>query len=242
MTEDEKASQHEGMLKEFAMSLEPLFAVCGGRLAVRGKSLLGYDILNGVYDADHVGELVRDLLVTSTDRAYMWWATLNPFDDAILTTNMLSWGFGIPKQQITRACWLIIDFDPIRPEAEANAGEREASRLLMETVQAFLLARGFPAPWIVMSGNGYQLRYRVDLPADHPSEQLLKHLMVLLHKLYTNPAVKVDTSLWDLPRVLKIPGRIPAKDCRLRIAHSALRRLSANRRRLRSYQQQHCER
>jgi hypothetical protein len=105
----------------------------------------------------------------------------------------------------------VIDFDPTRMEPEANAAEREASRVLMDEVRTFLLPWGFPEPWAVMSGNGYQLRYRVDLPADSLSERLLKSVMTVLDKTFTNEAVKVDTSLWDLPRVCKIPGTYSRK-------------------------------
>jgi hypothetical protein len=224
MTAEERDRQITALAQELLQGLRPHFEVCDGRLAVRGKSLLTGKLLCGVYDAEHFADLVAALGNLSVDQAYIWWATLNPFSDKVETTNALDRGFGVTKPQITRACWFVVDFDPDRPQiieyggkpkkTEATAEERERGRVVMEEVRAFLTtAWNFPEPWIVMSGNGYQMKYRVDLPATPETELLLKYILFILDKLYpvATTGVEIDTKMWDLPRICKIAGTYSRK-------------------------------
>lgn len=224
MTAEERERQITAMAGEIGQGLLPHFEVCNGRLAVRGKSLISGKLLNGVYDTDHVPELVAALTTLSVDNAFIWWATLNPFSDDVETTNALKGGFGVAKPHITRACWFVVDFDPDRPQiiefggkpkkTEATAEERERGHVVMEEVRTFLTnSWNFPEPWIVMSGNGYQMKYRVDLPATPETELLLKSILLILDKLYplATTGVEIDTKMWDLPRICKIAGTYSRK-------------------------------
>jgi hypothetical protein len=217
MTAEERERQMRAMAGEIGRGLLPHFEVCNGRLAVRGKSLLTGKLLNGVYDEDHIYELIAALTTLSVDNAFIWWATLNPFADSIKTTNMLAPGYGIGGDKITRVSWLVIDFDPDRPSKknnEATAEERDRARGVMEMVREFLTTQwGFPEPWVVMSGNGYQMKYRVDLLPTTISTTLLKYVLLILDKLYplAQTGVEIDTCMWDLPRICKIAGTYSRK-------------------------------
>src|ERR1700677_1226823 len=75
--------------------------------------------------------------------------------------------------------WLLVDVDTERPERDANATESEKAKSL-ETVGRildFLTDLGWPCPLMVDSGNGWHLLYRVDLPTDKLSQQLVKSVL-----------------------------------------------------------------
>jgi hypothetical protein len=232
MTEEERNRQLAAMSQEIVQGLIPHFDVCGGRLAIRGKSLLTDELLNGVYDADHFLDLIAALANLSVRDGFIWWATLNPFADSVETTNILHNRQGIGKKHITRVCWFVIDFDPERPKkTEATVEERERACGVMEEVKALLQTNwGFPEPWVVMSGNGYQMKYRVDLPATATSELLLKYVLLILDKMYpvAQTGVEIDTCMWDLPRICKIAGTysrkgMPTKERPQMLAHTVSR-------------------
>ena len=74
-------------------------------------------------------------------------------------------------------------------------------------VKEHLTAIGFPEPAMVMTGNGYALWFRVDLPAD---DAIIERFLKSLSKFDTD-TVKVDTSVHNPSRVGKIPGTPTAK-------------------------------
>ena len=68
------------------------------------------------------------------------------------------------------------------------------------SVAEHLTVVGWPAPVLAMSGNGYHLLYRVDLPADDGG--LVKAVLAALADQFSDDAVTVD------PRTL-LPAEIP---------------------------------
>src|SRR6266702_1933576 len=131
MTEELRDAQRAEMLAELLPTLPLLFDACDGRVAVRAKSMLGYSVLNGVYDANHMVKLATDMVNKSTSGAYIWWATMNALTDDVKTTNELDWGFGISTKEIARVVWFVVDFDPLRPAGTETTDEgREAMNAL----------------------------------------------------------------------------------------------------------------
>src|SRR5438105_3519898 len=99
---------------------------------------------------------------------------------------------------IARRISLLIDFDPPR-EAETNStdAEKQAARKEAERVREYLTSRGWPEPMLCDSGNGWHIRYRVNLPNDEAATELLRGVLARLHQLFP----MVDAGNFDAPRL-----------------------------------------
>jgi putative DNA primase/helicase len=113
---------------------------------------------------------------------------------------------------IRRRRKLCLDFDPQRPpNTSATHEEHTAALALARTVQAALALQGWQPLGVIDSGNGAHLIYDIDLPADDGSTQLLKGVLAGLARQYSTASVKVDSALYDAPRICRLPGTRNAK-------------------------------
>jgi hypothetical protein len=118
----------------------------------------------------------------------------------------------------------------MRPKGvEATAEERAYACLKMEDVRNWLTTEWrFPEPIVVMSGNGYYLKYRVDLPASPCSAKIQALFLSILDAKYTDERVEIDTRMWDLPRICQVAGTysrkgIPTEERPQRLAYTVSR-------------------
>ena len=113
--------------------------------------------------------------------------------------------------------WLFIDIDPVRPSGvSATAAEHEAAVQRVREVWKALRRRGWPEPVAMVSGNGAYLLYRVDLPADDVSRDLVKAVLVALAAEFDDDAATIDTSTFNASRILKVAGTTARKGDDLR--------------------------
>src|SRR5262249_7854397 len=124
----------------------------------------------GYFDSDHLEDLTAVVLqwTRSAEGVYV---TINPPVPALLARCANR----VRKQpkvttgdaEINRRTGLVLDLDPCRPAKISATDEEKAAALeRADAVLEFLTARGWPEPIRTDSGNGYHLRYRIDLPAD----------------------------------------------------------------------------
>lgn len=74
---------------------------------------------------------------------------------------------------------------------------------------------GWPEPVVGDSGNGAQLRYATNLPANEATTQHIKRLLVAANKILPDQfkdKVKVDSATHDLPRIAKVLGTTTRKE------------------------------
>jgi putative DNA primase/helicase len=112
-------------------------------------------------------------------------------------------------KDVLRRAWFLIDVDRVKsvePDASATDAEKEAAQKLAMRLLDSLTAKGWPAPVVVDSGNGYHLLYRVDLPNDPIARNLLKSVLVALKLAHDTPEAEIDGKVHDAPRVAKLPG------------------------------------
>ena len=111
-----------------------------------------------------------------------------------------------------RRRWLPLDFDPARPSgvSATDAEKRTALRRAVE-VRGFLRGQGWPEPVVGDSGNGYHLLYRVELPNDRESLELVKGVLEALAFKFSDEVVEVDTSTCNAARVWKLYGTTARK-------------------------------
>lgn len=141
------------------------------------------------------------------------WMTLNPCDPALLAhgNNHLETDAGNPTRdfEIIRRLWFLTDLKPIRrDEFFSSAPEKLAATVRARDVLAYLSERGWPQPIPMDSGEGFQIRYRIDLPNDEESTQLVKRCLHALAARFDGAGVKVDASAFDASRIAMVPDTL----------------------------------
>ena len=108
---------------------------------------------------------------------------------------------------IIRRRWILIDADPDRTSGvSATDGEKACGLRVIEEVREKLRAAGFAEPVMADSGNGYHLLYKVDLPNDEETKELVRDLLKALEDERTMTGAKVDTSTFNAARICKLYG------------------------------------
>lgn len=184
--------------------------------------------LVGYYDTDHLEDLSHDVQQYS-GRATGIYYSLNPVDSSCLdrAKNCLKpvWDALSPEESdILHRCLMLIDIDPVRePDCSATKEEKDVAYWLGRIVSRDLRKAGWPKPVVVDSGNGFHLLYRVDLPVD--DENLIRNCVRALADKYDCEGAKIDTGVFDAPRIAKLPG---TKACKGRNSLERPHRLSGH--------------
>ena len=113
---------------------------------------------------------------------------------------------------ITRRLWLPMDFDPIRASGISSTDEEHtAAELRAHEVREYMRTKGWPDPVAGDSGNGCHLLYRIDLPNDRESAELVKNVLEALAFRFDDNAVKLDMSVHNAARIWKLYGTVARK-------------------------------
>ena len=131
---------------------------------------------------------------------------------------------------ILRRRWFPIDVDPVRPSGVSSTDEEHQAALVRaEEIARFLRSeKGWPDPVLADSGNGAHLLYRVDLPNDDASRDMVKRCLEVLDLLFSDPACCIDTANFNAARIWKLYGTTSRKgDHTLDRPHRVSRVLSA---------------
>jgi AAA domain-containing protein len=116
------------------------------------------------------------------------------------------------NSDVTSRRWLPIDCDAIRPaDVSATDAEKGQAIDLACAIADHLSAQGWPDAVWVDSGNGGHLLYRVDLPNDALARQLVKGVLVALAAKFDGDRARVDRSIHNAARILKLPGTCARK-------------------------------
>jgi hypothetical protein len=120
------------------------------------------------------------------------------------------------NKDIVSRRWFLVDSDPVKSikgpdgkelkKSNATDGEKRAALAVLNKAVAFLEGRGFPAPLLVDSGNGYHALYRVDLPNNDLSRSIVSKALKAISKECSDKAAKIDDSNSDAKRISKLPG------------------------------------
>jgi DNA-binding HxlR family transcriptional regulator len=115
-------------------------------------------------------------------------------------------------EDISARRWFLIDIDPKRPvDTSSTDAEHQAAIEKAARVKDFLSERGWSEPISADSGNGAHLLYRVDLPNDEVSKNLLKSCLNVLKGLFSDSFSDVDISVFNASRISKIYGTVARK-------------------------------
>ena len=142
--------------------------------------------------------------------------TLNPCKPALFarSANRLQRRVQVSTSDddILRRRWFLIDFDPKRP-AGISSTDSEHGRAISVACGAWddLRGAGFPDPVVGDSGNGAHLLYRIDLPNDPGSNELVKRCLAGIAARCGTDDVTVDLSVFNAARIVKLYGTMACK-------------------------------
>jgi hypothetical protein len=113
---------------------------------------------------------------------------------------------------IARRRWLPLDFDPTRPTGVSSSEDEHcAAEDAARTCAAWLSSQGWPAPILADSGNGAHLLYRIDLPNDDRSGNLVRDTIAAVAARFTGGGVDVDRKVFNAARIWKLYGTTARK-------------------------------
>jgi KaiC/GvpD/RAD55 family RecA-like ATPase len=169
----------------------------------------------GYFDHEHRDQLIEEAMRLNAEGAAVY-VVMNPLDPQLLARHanrVQSFAQATATDNnVTRRYWLLIDIDPQRPkDTSATAEQLEATTDRARKVYGYLAEQQWPRPVVAHSGNGVHLLYRIDLPNDDPSRDLIKRCLEALAGRFDDAAVKIDRSVFNAARIVKLHGTIANK-------------------------------
>jgi hypothetical protein len=176
----------------------------------------GERIWSGYYDDMEAlaGDAIKLSGSVGVDGVFHTINTVNPILLARSYNKMkrASRGESTSAKDILRRVTFLVDIDSATRSKGICATDAELVTAKAKTteVRDYLRSLGWPEPLIEFSGNGYHLRYLIDLPNDDASTLLLESCLKSLAK-FTDASDKIDQTVFDPPRICKISGTMNAK-------------------------------
>ncbi len=113
---------------------------------------------------------------------------------------------------IIRRRWFPIDADAIKPAGVSSPdGLHEAALAVADDIEEWLTSQGWPKPVKGDSGNGGHLCYRIDLPNDKATTDLVKAASEVIADRFKTDQVDVDRKVFNAARIWKLYGTIAGK-------------------------------
>jgi len=108
--------------------------------------------------------------------------------------------------------WLLIDIDTKRATGVSSTDEEKLnSKDTANKVFSFLRDLGFSKPISCDSGNGFHLLYKINLPNNNESKELLQKVLQVLDLYFTNDKAEIDKAVFNASRITKLYGSIARK-------------------------------
>ena len=169
-------------------------------------------IESGYFDYEHISAVPEALKRLLSFRGV--YVTVNPVNPDLLAraVNRLRPAGRNPTTadtDIVRRRWLLIDCDPKRAAGVSSSNsEHESALAKAREIRDGLSSLGWPDPIMTDSGNGAQLMYRIDLPAD--DGELVRRVIGEIAKA-SSEQVAIDTSVHNPARIWRLPGTMNCK-------------------------------
>lgn len=169
-------------------------------------------IESGYFDYEHISAVPEVLKRLLSFRGV--YVTVNPVNPDLLAraVNRLRPAGRNPTTadtDIVRRRWLLIDCDPRRASGVSSSNsEHESALAKAREIRDGLSSLGWPDPIMTDSGNGAQLMYRIELPAD--DGELVRRVIGEIAKA-SSEQVAIDTSVHNPARIWRLPGTMNCK-------------------------------
>ena len=167
---------------------------------------------SGYFDFEHIASVPEALKRLLSYRGV--YVTVNPVKPDLLAraVNRIRPAGKNPTTadaDIVRRRWLLIDCDAVRPSGVSSSDrEHDAALAKAHEIRDGLSSLGWADPIITDSGNGAQLMYRIDLPADDGG--LVQRVVAEVAKA-SSDAVKIDLTVHNAARIWRLPGTMNCK-------------------------------
>ncbi len=145
------------------------------------------------------------------------YVTLNPLNPQLLARahNRLECyaKWTTSDEDILQRRYIGIDVDPVRPAGISSTYEEHNSALTRaREIRDFLTSElGWTGPIFGDSGNGGHLLYRIDLPNDQVSRDLIRRSLEALDFRFSDQKVEVDINVFNAARIWKLYGTLSCK-------------------------------
>ena len=167
---------------------------------------------SGYFDFEHIKEAAEAIGKLRTYRGV--YATVNPVNPVLLAraNNRLRAVGREPTSADTDVLcrrWLLLDFDAKRPSGVSSTDEEhDNAQLKAMEIQEALAKYNWPEPIALDSGNGAQLMYHIDLPAD--DKNLVQNVLQTIAGA-SDDQVDIDLTVHNPARIWRIPGTMNCK-------------------------------
>ncbi|MEQ1906751.1 MAG: phage/plasmid primase, P4 family, partial [Pirellulaceae bacterium] len=164
-------------------------------------------------DPSAAAQAIKTLDALKPPAVYM---TLNPIATSLLARSVNKVGhkakFTVKDDDISERRWLFIDIDSKRKAGiSATDSELHEAYLVSDSILNDLKSRGWPEPLQAMSGNGRYLLFRVELPNDEESRDLIQRVLHALAGRFNTDGSEVDTLTFNAARIIKAVGTFARK-------------------------------
>jgi len=107
----------------------------------------------------------------------------------------------------------LIDFDPEKPAKGMSSSDEEKNEAyrLASVVDAYLQDMWGVVPAFCDSGNGYHLIFRIDMPNEKGSVEVLKRVLASLSAEFSTEKCSIDPKTFNPSRLTKLYGTIARK-------------------------------
>lgn len=175
-----------------------------------------YKTISGMFD--NIDAAIKNVEKwASVPEVHNIYVTLNPVNDSLLARS-----YNSMKQyseqttadaDIIRRNLLLVDCDPMRPAGISSSDEekQKAFERCNEVNQYLCDGMKWPKPVIADSGNGYHLLFKIDLPNDADSNELVSNCLKELDNQFSDDMVSIDTTVSNAGRITKLYGTTAKK-------------------------------
>jgi P4 family phage/plasmid primase-like protien len=105
--------------------------------------------------------------------------------------------------------WMLIDIDPTgkRPSGTSSTNDEMLSAITKSReIRQWLADRGWPDAVRAMSGNGSYLLFRIELPNDDATTDLIQDFLEAIASRFDSADVEIDRKVYNASRILKVGG------------------------------------
>ncbi len=181
------------------------------------RALTPSGVFAGVF-TDHAAA-ARAAISAEADGAEGVFVTLNPVK--LPPTNQLTRAMKCASDaDVVERRWLLVDLDVASASADARA---LADRIIRELAEE----EGWPEPIVASSGHGIHLLWKIQLPNEAASTDLVRNVLSVLAIRYDEDGVHVDTVCFNAARLVRLygtlnrhPKKTPAQSRLIRVPQS----------------------
>ena len=180
------------------------------------------NVVAAIYD-DH-DQVLRD--IDALDGTCHIYVNLNRVMRTRITNRIdFSRGWRFDGRYVERRTGLLFDIDSNRDTPMATPDQLVAANALADKLREHLLPTLGEPQTDVMTGNGRQIVYEIDLPK---SSDLPERILRKQAKKFEGDGAHIDTGVHDVARIIRVPGTENVKSQPGRRAHLVSAALAAH--------------